>query len=104
MTAWIVVLLASLTMPAMMRWMVVTLPTAAPPLRIIEMIGSAPASLLPPTAAPTEANATSIAPPVAVAPHDGPVAPITIAHAVDWLAVATAIYLAVAGVLLQVPR
>lgn len=100
MTAWIVVLLASLTMPAMMRWMVVTLPTAAPPLRIIEMIGSAPASLLPPTAAPTEANATSIAPPVAVAPLDGPVAPITIAHTVDWLAVATAIYLAVAGVLL----
>jgi beta-lactamase regulating signal transducer with metallopeptidase domain len=100
MTAWVIVLLASLTMPAMMRWMVVTLPTAAPPLRIIEMIGSAPASLLPPTAAPTEANATSIAPPVAVAPHDGPVAPITIAHAVDWLAVATAIYLAVAGVLL----
>ena len=38
MTAWIVVLLASLTMPAMMRWMVVTLPTAAPPLRIVEMI------------------------------------------------------------------
>ena len=42
MTAWIVVLLASLSMPVLMRCMVVTLPTAAPPLRIVQMIEDAP--------------------------------------------------------------
>jgi bla regulator protein blaR1 len=100
MTAWVVVLFASLSMLAMMRWMVVTLPTGAPPLRIVEMIEAAPISLLPPTAAPVEAAATSVAPPASVEAHDGPVAPIMIAYAIDWLAIATGVYLAVAGVLL----
>ena len=55
MTAWIVVLLASLSMPVLMRCMVVSLPTAAPPLRIVQMIEDAPVALLPPTEAPAAA-------------------------------------------------
>jgi hypothetical protein len=100
MTAWIVVLIASLTMPVMMHWMVVTLPTAAPPLRIVALIEAAPNSLLPPTVVPADAVATSVAPPVGMKSHDGPVAPIAIVHAADWVAIATGIYVTVAGVLL----
>jgi hypothetical protein len=43
MTAWTLVLVASLSMPVTMRLLVVTLPSAPPPSRLIEIIGMPPA-------------------------------------------------------------
>ena len=100
MTAWIVVLFASLTMPVLMRAMVVTVPTAAPPLRIVQMIEQAPVALLPLPEAPAAAVEAAPAPPVGLEADVDAASPIAIAQAIDWLAVATGIYLAVAGVLL----
>src|SRR5262249_19498468 len=102
MTAWIVVLLASLSMPVLMRCMVVSLPTAAPPLRIVQMIEDAPVALLPPTEAPAAAveASASRSPPAGVEAGVDAAAPIAIARSLNWLAIATGIYLAVAGVLL----
>ncbi len=48
MTAWTGVLIASLAMPAMMHWLVVTVPLSAPPLQLVEMIEAAPNALLSP--------------------------------------------------------
>ena len=102
MTAWIVVLLASLSMPVLMRCMVVSLPTAAPPLRIVQMIEDTPVALLPPTEAPAAAVEASASgsPPAGVEAGVDAAAPIAIARSLNWLAIATGIYLAVAGVLL----
>src|SRR6516165_6685227 len=50
MTAWTGVLVASLAMPVMMHWLVVTVPSSAPPLQLVEMIEAAPNALLAPVA------------------------------------------------------
>jgi hypothetical protein len=42
MTAWMVVLVASLSMLMIMRWVTLTLPSAAPPLRLAEIIWAHP--------------------------------------------------------------
>jgi beta-lactamase regulating signal transducer with metallopeptidase domain len=100
MTAWIVVLFASLTMPAMMRWAVVTVPSASPPVRFVQLIEATPSSLFAPIAVPAEAVQTSAAPPTGLESQDVAVVPITIARAIDWLVIATSVYVAVAGILL----
>ena len=40
MTAWTVVLVASLAMPALMHRLTVSIPAAAPPLRVVESLSS----------------------------------------------------------------
>jgi beta-lactamase regulating signal transducer with metallopeptidase domain len=96
-------------MPLMTRALVVSLPNEAPPARLVRMIEQAPSVLLEFDTAPSE-----IAPPVA-APRPAPGGDIVVAASVppaaavrhaawssafDWVAIATALYLAVAGVLL----
>ena len=42
MTAWTVVLLASLSMPALMRFMAVTIPAVPPPAQLAKLVAAAP--------------------------------------------------------------
>jgi beta-lactamase regulating signal transducer with metallopeptidase domain len=99
MTAWTLVLVASMAMPALMRLITVTIPDA-PPAPLAQIIWPAPAAppvlehgldLAPPSVAAHAAEAEqTIAPAIAHAPR----------RAVDWRAAATAIYALVAGMLL----
>jgi beta-lactamase regulating signal transducer with metallopeptidase domain len=103
MTAWTLVLVASLAMPALMRLVTVTIPAAAPaplaqiiwpaPVMAPPAIESAPQParpiLSPPSAAAHEASA----------PRDDTVE-IAPRRAIDWRTAATAVYLAVGGMLL----
>src|SRR5262245_22215973 len=59
MTVWTVVLIASLAMPAMVRILVVTVPSAPPALRIVQMIEAVPDTLRAPSAAPAGIAATT---------------------------------------------
>jgi beta-lactamase regulating signal transducer with metallopeptidase domain len=109
MTAWTGVLIASLAMPVMMHWLIVTVPSSAPPLQLVEMIEAAPTALLAPVAEqldfaapPAQPDRTAPAvtntPPAetaAVAASQPPRMP-----AIGWLAVATGLYLAVSAVFL----
>jgi hypothetical protein len=111
MTAWMVVLVASLSMLLIMRWVTLTLPSAAPPLPLAEIIWAHPdqpleavqtealptagefsqapsAPALEPNPAQAHRNATSTTP------------DRRIEGWVDWPALATGIYALVAGVLL----
>jgi hypothetical protein len=114
MTAWTVVLAASLAMPAVMDRVTVTLPAAAPPLRVVEQLSA----LSGPLAEQTEASASPVqglyvAPPPAApaaGPPPHPVAPVAadrrgLGRGLDWpgfewRTLAAGIYLAVAGVML----
>ncbi|HML12501.1 MAG TPA: M56 family metallopeptidase, partial [Xanthobacteraceae bacterium] len=101
MTAWTLVLVASLAMPGLMRLVTVTLP-AAPPAPLAQIIWPAPAPAaierLPQPERPIRsdpraaADAAASAPPVAAAP--------AARRAVDWRAVAMAVYALVGGMLL----
>jgi hypothetical protein len=110
MTAWTVVLVASLAMPALMHRLTVTIPVAAPPLRVVESLSSSLSGLpaeqvaipavpardplaLPPVAEP---GAVQPPPPVTPDPTDrgGPSW-----SGFDWRALAAAVYLLVAGVM-----
>jgi hypothetical protein len=109
MTAWIVVLVASLSMPILMHRLTVTIPAAPSALRVIESI--------PALSSPLEAPHVPALPeqgPLALPPAEEPagvhpprqVMPVPVDRrslgrpAFDWRAFATAIYLLVAGALL----
>ena len=106
MTVWTVVLLASLSMPVLMRWATVTIPVGSPPsqlakiasvslglhleaIRSLEAIDSA--------AGPTP---SALPPPASVEPSLPGRRSDRIAGRLDWRAAATGIYVVVAGVLL----
>jgi hypothetical protein len=109
MTAWTVVLVASLSMPILMHRLTVTIPAAAPALRVIESI--------PALSSPLEAPYVPALPeqgPLALPPAEEPavvhpprqVMPVPVDRrslgrpAFDWRGFASAIYLLVAGALL----
>ena len=109
MTAWTGVLIASLAMPAMMHWLVVTVPLSAPPLQLVEMIEAAPNALLSPvgdslgfTVRPAQPERTS--------PNASNTTPIGAgsysalqqprAARINWFTIATSLYVAVTAVLL----
>ena len=106
MTAWTVVLLASLSMPALTRFVAVTIPAVPPPAQLAKLVAAAPH--LPFEAIrPLEATPPPARPAPSVAPPRRPLEPSltehridAIAGAVDWWRVATGVYLAVAGTLL----
>ena len=103
MTAWTLVLLASLTMPALMRLVTVTIP-AAPPTPLAHIIWPAPA-VVPPAleGAPQPASPILSGRPAAAheasAPHDA-VVDVAARRTLDWRTAATAVYAAVGGMLL----
>jgi BlaR1 peptidase M56/Domain of unknown function (DUF3471) len=111
MTAWTVVLVASLAMPVLMHRLTVTIPVAAPPLRVVESLSStlsgppseeveirglpAPGPLaLPAVAKPGAAQLHPVTPDPVDRPGPG-------WSGVDWRALPAAFYLAVAGVMLS---
>ena len=97
MTAWTVVLLASLSMPALMRFMAVTIPAVPPPAQLAKLVAAAPH--LPFEAIrPVEATPPPARPAPSVAPPRRPLEPSltehrldAIAGAVDWWRVATGV-------------
>jgi BlaR1 peptidase M56 len=99
MTAWTLVLAASLMMPALMRLVTVTIPDA-PPAPLAQIVWPPPAApsvfepgldpAPPPVAAHVPADYQTMAPAMAPAPR----------YAIDWRAAATAVYFLVAGMLL----
>jgi BlaR1 peptidase M56/Domain of unknown function (DUF3471) len=111
MTAWTVVLVASLAMPALIHRLTVTIPAAAPPLRVVQFLSSTlsgPVSEqveIPALAAqdspalPPAVEAGAVEPPHPVAPdladRRGPGWP-----GFDWRTLGVAIYLVIAGVML----
>jgi hypothetical protein len=107
MTAWTVVLVASLSMPLMMHWVILTLPSAVPPWRLAEIIGVPLGSSLEAVPTAGEFSQVSGAPasePIATQPHWDAM-PTTgdwrLDRWVDWPALATGIYSLVAAVLLS---
>jgi hypothetical protein len=102
MTAWTLVLLASLAMPAVMRVVTVTIP-AAPPAPLAQMIWPAPAIIPPviegtPQPAPPSLSEPRTAEKAAPAPRDGIEA--VARSTVDWRTAATAVYALVGAMLL----
>jgi BlaR1 peptidase M56/Domain of unknown function (DUF3471) len=111
MTAWTVVLVASLAMPVLMHRLTVTIPAAAPPLHMVESLSSTLSGPLPeqveiPVLPAREALAL---PPVAEPGAPQPLHPVTPDPAgrrgpgwssFDWRALPAAVYLVVAGVML----
>jgi BlaR1 peptidase M56 len=106
MTAWTVVLLASLSMPALMRSVAVTIPAVPPPAQLAKLVAATPH--LPFEAIrPLEATPPALAPAPSAAPPRRPLEPSVTEHrldaiagAIDWWRVATGVYIAVAGMLL----
>jgi beta-lactamase regulating signal transducer with metallopeptidase domain len=107
MTVWSVVLIASLAMPLFMHCVTVPLPASPSPAPLARLVGAsadfAPAVLSPLPVLEASRPSTGAAPapqpmlqPTAPAPHPGHTA-----RALDWRLAATAIYLAVAAVLLS---
>src|SRR5262245_59506678 len=100
MTVWVVVLVASLAMPLIMRWTVVTIPTAPATLPIAQLIDDVPETLLTPLGSSRVAVPTVA--PLIEEPASGSAAPTRrgLIDNIDWLTVATAIYAAITCVLL----
>jgi beta-lactamase regulating signal transducer with metallopeptidase domain len=108
MTAWTGVLIASLAMPAMMHWLVVTVPSSAPPLQLVEMIEAAPNTLWRPVAESFDLSRP--AQPETASPSVTNTDPVRTASyserqparaaRINWFAVATGLYVAVTAVLL----
>ena len=92
MTSWLVVLAASLAMPLLMHWTTVTVTLKALPVPAPEALWPAGTSLLEPLypSLPLDPVTTVAPPAAAAAPH----------AAFSWLALATAVYAVVAGMLL----
>ncbi len=110
MTAWTVVLFASLAMPAVMDRLTVTLPAAAPPLPGVESLSALSGPLLELSQIPAPPiQGRHAAPPAAVPTAGHPAAPVAAGRQglgwgldwprFDWRTLAAAIYLAVAGVM-----
>ena len=89
MTCWLMVLVASLSMPLLMHWATVSITLQALPVPPPQQLWPAPSPL--PEAGPL---LQPLDPGVPVAAHAGNY------HTVNWLAVATAVYAIVAGMLL----
>src|SRR5215470_1316509 len=110
MTAWTVVLVASLSMPILMHRLTLTIPAATPPLRMIESIQSLSSPLSEATPSPElPVQGPRAQPPAAmpvVVPTPPQMAPVPVDGRglgwprFDWHTPATAIYLLVAGALL----
>jgi beta-lactamase regulating signal transducer with metallopeptidase domain len=111
MTAWTVVLVASLAMPVLMHHLTVTIPAVAPPLRVVESLSS---TLSGPLSEQVEIPALSAQGPVALPPVAEP-GTVQLRHpetpdptdrrgpswsGVDWRRLCAAVYLVVAGVML----
>jgi beta-lactamase regulating signal transducer with metallopeptidase domain len=92
MTTWIVVLAASLAMPLLMHWTTVTITLKALPVPAPETLWPAGPALLEPLfpSLPLDPVTTVAPPAAAAAPH----------AAFNWLALTTAVYAVVAGMLL----
>jgi hypothetical protein len=102
MTAWTMVLLASLAMPGLMRLVTVTVAEAPPPLaRIMWPAPAAPVPAIEPAPEParTPPAAVLAAETRAAAPSPGPTTNAA-ERRIDWRMLATAVYAAVAGLLL----
>ncbi|MGA8948534.1 MAG: M56 family metallopeptidase, partial [Pseudolabrys sp.] len=106
MTAWTVVLLASLSMPVLMRFVTVTIPAGPPPPQLARIVSAAP-SLLPLEAIRSlEAIHSPAGPARPAAAPATPQSGVTasgsdaISRALDWREVMAGIYIVVAGVLL----
>jgi hypothetical protein len=112
MTAWTVVLVASLAMPALMHRLTVTIPAAAPPLRVVESLSS---RLSAPRSEPVEMPAVPTPGPLALPPATERSAMPHPSHPVmpdpadqrgppwpgfDWRALPAAVYLVVAAFML----
>jgi hypothetical protein len=109
MTAWIVVLVASLSMPILMHRLTVTIPAAPPALRVIESIPALSSPLEAPHVPALPEQGLLALPPAeepAVVHPPRQVMPVPVDRrslgrpAFDWRAFAAAIYLLVAGALL----
>jgi hypothetical protein len=116
MTAWIVVLAASLAMPALMRGLTVTVPVASPrlvkierlpPERLSDVLTSPHLQQDAPALSPSAAAETDEAPPMDMAQAQQPQpAPAAVGPRIDWWtnvdrwSLATALYLLVAGLML----
>jgi BlaR1 peptidase M56/Domain of unknown function (DUF3471) len=111
MTAWTVVLIASLAMPALMHRLTVTIPAAVPPLHLVESLSSTfsgplseevEISALPPQdllGVPHVAEPGAVQPPHAVPPNPADRRRFGWSG-FDWRALSAAIYILVAGVML----
>jgi hypothetical protein len=110
MTAWTVVLVASLAMPVLMHRLTVTIPAAVPPLHVVEALSSTLSgplseegefSALPPQgplAVPHVAEPGAVQPPHAMTAN--PADRRTFGRSgLDWRALSAAVYLLVAGVM-----
>jgi hypothetical protein len=111
MTAWTVVLVASLAMPVLIHRLTVTIPADAPPLRVVQFLSSTLSGPVPeqvdipalpaqgPLAMPPAVEAGAVRPPHSVTPdladRRGPGLP-----GFDWRTMGVAVYLVVAGVML----
>jgi hypothetical protein len=110
MTVWTVVLVASLSMLILMHRLTLTIPAAAPPLRVVESISALSGPLSESTHVPALPVQAPLALPPAAEPAvvhpPGQVTPVSVDRRglgrldFDWRALATAIYLLVASVLL----
>ena len=112
MTAWTVVLVASLAMPALMHRLTVSIPAAAPPLRVVESLSSRLSAL---RSEPVEMPAIPTPDPIALPPATERSAPPDPSHALtpdpadrhgsgwsgfDWRVIPAAVYLFVAAFML----
>jgi hypothetical protein len=99
MTAWTLVLVASLAMPALMRLVTITIPDA-PPSPLAQIIWPAPA-VSPPALEPAPQPPLSAQfPAVPDTASPPPIADAVARSGVDWRALATAVYALVGGMLL----
>jgi beta-lactamase regulating signal transducer with metallopeptidase domain len=101
MTAWTLVLMASLSMPVVMHWATVTIPAYSPP-PDVAVAPVSPASTTPATVQPSESLTAKISRPPAAAndsisayPHEASSVDSSLA-AIDWPSLAMGLYLAVA--------
>jgi beta-lactamase regulating signal transducer with metallopeptidase domain len=102
MTAWTLVLVASLAMPALMRLVTVTVP-AATPAPLAQIIWPAPVIASPVIEGVPEPARAIVSEPIAAAAHEASSAKasdIAPRRTLDWRAAATAVYVAVGGMLL----
>ncbi len=97
MTCWVMVLVASLSMPLLMHWTTVSVTLDALPVAVPEALSPAQNAMADPSTSP-------LLEPLRSSPPSDPGMPVAISGAsyaaVNWLAVATAIYAFVAGLLL----
>ena len=108
MTAWTVVLLVSLAMPMLTPWVRVTIPAEEPPARLVKITWTnvpgetprAPTKTVIPAVAASQPDVVTASRPDGVAMSQPEVVAAPPARGLDWLALAAAIYVVVAGVML----